>query len=145
LFGVDMSKRGQAMEHGIPKVRRGLTEGRLPDGPDGSLVPVLPRPAQERIPIYLGGLAQRVIDRAVRLANGVLPYDFIPQMRASPGSGERSSSRRWTGTVGHLTTSALSSTPTYGLPRTRNATSRKSFDPRWSTSRPNSPRGAARS
>jgi alkanesulfonate monooxygenase SsuD/methylene tetrahydromethanopterin reductase-like flavin-dependent oxidoreductase (luciferase family) len=77
LFGVDMSKRGQTMEHGIPKVRQGLTEGQLPDGPDGSLVPVLPRPAQERIPIYLGGLAQRVIDRAVRLADGVLPYDFI--------------------------------------------------------------------
>jgi alkanesulfonate monooxygenase SsuD/methylene tetrahydromethanopterin reductase-like flavin-dependent oxidoreductase (luciferase family) len=29
------------------------------------------------MPIYLGGLAHSVIDRAVRLADGVMPYDFL--------------------------------------------------------------------
>jgi alkanesulfonate monooxygenase SsuD/methylene tetrahydromethanopterin reductase-like flavin-dependent oxidoreductase (luciferase family) len=77
LFGVDMSKRGQLMEKGIPLIRQGLTEGQIPDGPDASTLPVLPLPTQPRLPIYLGGLAAPVIDRAVRLADGVLPYDFI--------------------------------------------------------------------
>jgi alkanesulfonate monooxygenase SsuD/methylene tetrahydromethanopterin reductase-like flavin-dependent oxidoreductase (luciferase family) len=77
LFGVDMSKRGALMEKGIPAIRQGLTEGQMPDGPDASPQHVLPRPAQASIPIYLGGLAPRAIDRAVRLADGVLPYYFI--------------------------------------------------------------------
>jgi alkanesulfonate monooxygenase SsuD/methylene tetrahydromethanopterin reductase-like flavin-dependent oxidoreductase (luciferase family) len=38
---------------------------------------VLPAPAQESIPIYVGALAPAAIDRAVRLTDGVLPYDFV--------------------------------------------------------------------
>jgi alkanesulfonate monooxygenase SsuD/methylene tetrahydromethanopterin reductase-like flavin-dependent oxidoreductase (luciferase family) len=77
LFGVDMSQRGRLMEEALPLLRMGLSEQRLPDGPDGSMLPVLPPPAQPRVPIYLGGLAPKVIDRAARLTDGVVPYDFL--------------------------------------------------------------------
>jgi alkanesulfonate monooxygenase SsuD/methylene tetrahydromethanopterin reductase-like flavin-dependent oxidoreductase (luciferase family) len=82
LFGTDMTRRGKLMEAALPFIRMGLTEGVLPDGPGGSLMPVLPRPAQARIPIYMGGLADRVIDRAVRLTDGVVPVDFMEPEKA---------------------------------------------------------------
>jgi alkanesulfonate monooxygenase SsuD/methylene tetrahydromethanopterin reductase-like flavin-dependent oxidoreductase (luciferase family) len=84
LFGADITKRGELMEAALPFIRMGLTEGVLPDGPGGSPVPVLPRPAQFRMPIYMGGLADRVIDRAVRLTDGVLPVDFMEPEKAFP-------------------------------------------------------------
>lgn len=77
LFGVDMRRRAELMEQAIPFVRKGLVEGVLPDGPGGADVPVLPRPAQPRIPIYLGGNAKVVMDRAARLADGAMPVDFF--------------------------------------------------------------------
>jgi alkanesulfonate monooxygenase SsuD/methylene tetrahydromethanopterin reductase-like flavin-dependent oxidoreductase (luciferase family) len=82
LFGTDRARRGKLMEAALPFIRMGLTEGVLPDGPGGSLVPVLPRPAQARMPIYMGGLADRVIDRAVRLTDGVVPVDFTEPEKA---------------------------------------------------------------
>ncbi|ADB48967.1 LLM class flavin-dependent oxidoreductase [Conexibacter woesei] len=84
LFGVDMSRRGKLMEEAIPHLRMGLSEGVLPDGPDGSTVPVLPRPAQDRVPIYLGGHAPPVLDRAARLTDGVIPVDFFSPDEAFP-------------------------------------------------------------
>lgn len=84
LFGVDMKRRGRLMEQAIPFLRQGLTEGLLPDGPEGRLLPVLPRPAQARIPLYLGGTAPPVIDRAARLADGVVPVDFFSPETAFP-------------------------------------------------------------
>lgn len=84
LFGVDMSRRAQLMEEALPFIRMGLSEGVLPDGPDGSTLPVLPRPAQGRIPIYLGGHAGPVLDRAARLADGVVPVDFFSPDEAFP-------------------------------------------------------------
>jgi alkanesulfonate monooxygenase SsuD/methylene tetrahydromethanopterin reductase-like flavin-dependent oxidoreductase (luciferase family) len=77
LFRVDMTKRAELMEQALAFIRMGLSEGELPDGPGGSAVPVLPRAAQARVPIYLGGLARPVIERAVRLADGVIPVDFF--------------------------------------------------------------------
>jgi alkanesulfonate monooxygenase SsuD/methylene tetrahydromethanopterin reductase-like flavin-dependent oxidoreductase (luciferase family) len=77
LFGVDMTRRAELMEEAIPLLRMALTEHQLPDGPDGSMLPVLPPPAQARVPIYVGALARPAIDRAARLADGVLPYDFV--------------------------------------------------------------------
>jgi alkanesulfonate monooxygenase SsuD/methylene tetrahydromethanopterin reductase-like flavin-dependent oxidoreductase (luciferase family) len=84
LFGVDMKQRGELMEQALPFIRRGLSEGVLPDGPQGSLLPVLPRPAQPHIPLYLGGLARAVIDRAVRLTDGIIPVDFFAPEEAFP-------------------------------------------------------------
>lgn len=77
LFGVDMKRRAKLMEEALPFLREGLATGELPDGPDGSLLPLLPRPAQERIPVYLGGNAMPVFDRAARLADGATPVDFF--------------------------------------------------------------------
>lgn len=77
LFGVDFGSRGDMMERGLRFLRQGFAEGTLPDGPGGTDVPVLPRPVQERIPVYLGGGARRVFDRAARLADGVIPVDFF--------------------------------------------------------------------
>jgi alkanesulfonate monooxygenase SsuD/methylene tetrahydromethanopterin reductase-like flavin-dependent oxidoreductase (luciferase family) len=77
LFGVDFKKRAELMERGLAFIRQGLHEGSLPDGPDGTDVAVLPRPVQDRIPVYLGGGAPKVLDRAVRLADGAMPVDFF--------------------------------------------------------------------
>lgn len=76
LLSVDVRRRAERMEEALPLLRRGLTEGTLPDGPGGAAVPATPRPAQPSVPIVLGGLAPPVVDRAVRLADGVIPYDF---------------------------------------------------------------------
>lgn len=77
LFGIDFRKRGELMERGLAFIRQGLHEGTLPDGPDGTNVAVSPRPVQDKIPVYLAGGAPKVIDRAVRLSDGVLPVDFF--------------------------------------------------------------------
>ncbi len=77
LFGVDPRQRAALMERGLAFLRQGFHEGTLPDGPDGSDVVVLPRPVQDRIPVYLGGGAPKVLDRAVRLADGITPVDFF--------------------------------------------------------------------
>jgi alkanesulfonate monooxygenase SsuD/methylene tetrahydromethanopterin reductase-like flavin-dependent oxidoreductase (luciferase family) len=77
LFGVDFHDRAHLMERGLAFIRQGLHQGSLPDGPGGTDVAVLPRPVQDRIPIYLGGGAPKVLDRAVRLSDGVIPVDFF--------------------------------------------------------------------
>ena len=77
LFGVDIGKRGQVVEKMLPLLRQGLSEGQLPDGPGGVLIPVSPTPVQERVPILVGGLSHRAIDRAVRLGDGCLAYNYI--------------------------------------------------------------------
>lgn len=84
LFGVDMSRRRELMDEVIPFIRGGFRDGELPDGPDGTMLPVLPPPVQAHLPIYVGGLAPPVIDRAVRLADGVMPYDFFRPDESMP-------------------------------------------------------------
>lgn len=77
IFGVDMSKRAQLMEQALPLLRMGLSENQLPDGPNESELPVLPPSAQARVPIYVGALARSAVERATRLADGVLPFEFL--------------------------------------------------------------------
>ena len=84
LFGVDISQRGPMVEEMLPLLRQGLSEGVLPDGPGGALVPVSPTPVQEPVPILVGGLARPAIDRAVRLGDGCLAYDYISPELAFP-------------------------------------------------------------
>jgi alkanesulfonate monooxygenase SsuD/methylene tetrahydromethanopterin reductase-like flavin-dependent oxidoreductase (luciferase family) len=74
LFDVDMRRRAEIMERALPMLRQGLSELRMPDGPDGGLLPVTPAPVQARIPILLGGLAGPVADRAARLADGLVIF-----------------------------------------------------------------------
>jgi alkanesulfonate monooxygenase SsuD/methylene tetrahydromethanopterin reductase-like flavin-dependent oxidoreductase (luciferase family) len=76
LFGADYPNRGRTMEDGLRLLRQGLDEGRLPDGPDGALVPLVPGPAQERLPVLVGGLAPVAVDRAARLGDGHSAYDY---------------------------------------------------------------------
>lgn len=67
-FGVDFSRRGQLMEELIPFLRRAWTGE--PFEHNGTTVRVTPRPVQNPMPIYLGGMTQAATDRAARLADG---------------------------------------------------------------------------
>jgi alkanesulfonate monooxygenase SsuD/methylene tetrahydromethanopterin reductase-like flavin-dependent oxidoreductase (luciferase family) len=70
-FGVDRSRRGRLMEEKIAYLQRALREGQAADGPDGTDLPVGPRsPRPLGPPIYLGGMAERALDRVARLADG---------------------------------------------------------------------------
>ncbi len=70
-FGVARSQRGRLLEEKLAWLRRAFAEGVAPDGPDGTDLPVGPRPAQPGgPPIYLGGSAARALDRVARLADG---------------------------------------------------------------------------
>src|SRR5262245_29934228 len=70
-FGVDRSDRGRLMEEKIAYLRRAFREGQAADGPGGTDLPVGPRSPQPLgPPIYLGGMAERALDRVARLADG---------------------------------------------------------------------------
>lgn len=88
-FGVSMSDRGKVAELAIPQIRRGLSSGFLDDGLDGRPIPVSPPPANRNVPIYYGGLSAAAVDRAVRLADGTIPYDYVePDKRLPEFYGE---------------------------------------------------------
>lgn len=76
LFGVDMRRRGRLLEEGLGFIRQGLHQGEIPDGPNGKLVPVTPRPSQAHVPILLGGMSAPAVTRAARLGDGTIAYDF---------------------------------------------------------------------
>src|SRR6266567_1590725 len=70
-FGVERSRRGQLMESKLAYLRRAFREGLASDGPGGTDLPVGPRSPQPLgPPIYLGGMAERALDRVARLADG---------------------------------------------------------------------------
>jgi alkanesulfonate monooxygenase SsuD/methylene tetrahydromethanopterin reductase-like flavin-dependent oxidoreductase (luciferase family) len=70
-FGVDRRRRGELLESAIRFIRPGLAGGILPDG-----LPVAVPPLQRPIPLVVGGMAERAIDRAVRLADGWFGYAY---------------------------------------------------------------------
>jgi alkanesulfonate monooxygenase SsuD/methylene tetrahydromethanopterin reductase-like flavin-dependent oxidoreductase (luciferase family) len=84
IFRVSMRDRARLTEAAIPFIRTGLVEGSLPDGLNGERVPVSPRPVQESVPIYVGGLAPPAVDRAVRLGDGCLLYDYVEPESVAP-------------------------------------------------------------
>jgi alkanesulfonate monooxygenase SsuD/methylene tetrahydromethanopterin reductase-like flavin-dependent oxidoreductase (luciferase family) len=76
-FGVDFKQRGRLMEELIPFLRQAWTG--QPFEYRGRLVRVTPRPVQDPMPIYLGGMSRAATDRAARLADGfhtVMPQTF---------------------------------------------------------------------
>ncbi|MCU1485449.1 MAG: Luciferase-like, subgroup [Actinomycetia bacterium] len=73
-FGADYHRRGAHLEWLVPFLRRAWTGE--PFEHRGTTVMVTPRPAQDPMPIYLGGGTRASIDRAVRLADGF----FAPAM-----------------------------------------------------------------
>jgi alkanesulfonate monooxygenase SsuD/methylene tetrahydromethanopterin reductase-like flavin-dependent oxidoreductase (luciferase family) len=81
LFGVERSHRPSRLEEGIEVIRQAWRDGRtgyagkrftLPDGP------FEPRP-DPRAPIYVGATGGPALDRAVRLADGLLTYVAEPR------------------------------------------------------------------
>ena len=74
-FGVDFSRRGQIMEELIPFLRRAWTGEPFPY--NGTTARVMPRPVQDPLPIFLGGMTQAATDRAARLADGF--HTVVPQ------------------------------------------------------------------
>jgi alkanesulfonate monooxygenase SsuD/methylene tetrahydromethanopterin reductase-like flavin-dependent oxidoreductase (luciferase family) len=75
-FGRRYSERGRSMEELVPLLRLGLEQGILPDGLGGEALPVSPRPVQHRVPLLLGGMSTRAVDRAARLGDGHIAYDY---------------------------------------------------------------------
>ncbi len=70
-FDTERPRRGQLMEEKLAYLRRAFREGVAADGPDGTDLPVGPRsPQPSGPPIYLGGMADRALDRVARLADG---------------------------------------------------------------------------
>ena len=84
LFSADISRRGRLTEEAIIFIREGLARGVIPDGRSGSLVPVTPRPVQDSIPLLVGGMAEAAVDRAVRLGDGCLAYDYRDPEKCLP-------------------------------------------------------------
>jgi len=71
-FGKDYHRRGKEIEELIPFLRRAWTGE--PFEYRGTTVRVTPTPAQNPMPLYLGGGASRAsIERAARLADGFFP------------------------------------------------------------------------
>lgn len=72
VFGASLSDRARAMEEGLAFVHQGLDGSKLPDG-----YPVNIPPVQERIPLVVGGLVRKAVDRAVRLADGHFGFAYV--------------------------------------------------------------------
>jgi alkanesulfonate monooxygenase SsuD/methylene tetrahydromethanopterin reductase-like flavin-dependent oxidoreductase (luciferase family) len=70
-LGADYKTRGQTMEELVPFLRQAWTGE--PFEHNGRVIRVTPRPAQDPMPIYLGGSVKKSIDRAARLADGYFP------------------------------------------------------------------------
>lgn len=85
-LGQDFSRRGRRIEEQIDLLRRLWTEplisfaGRWDRIPDAGINPL---PVQRPIPIWMGGMAEEVLKRAARLADG-----WFPQFRPGPEARE---------------------------------------------------------
>lgn len=78
-FGVELGDRARLMEEGIAFLRAGLAGETPPDG-----LPVNVHPAQERVPLVVGGVARPAIERAVRLGDGHFAYSYVDPDNAMP-------------------------------------------------------------
>lgn len=85
-FGVGARERAPWVEEALPLLRRLLTEERVDhDGPRFHYrgLTVLPRPVQQPIDLWLGGLAPAALRRLGRLADGWLPSMLTPAEAAA--------------------------------------------------------------
>ena len=71
MFGADYHRRGKALDELVPVLRQAWTGE--PFSYRGTTVRVTPRPAQDPMPIFLGGSSPRAIERAVHLGDGFFP------------------------------------------------------------------------
>ncbi|MFA5630555.1 MAG: LLM class flavin-dependent oxidoreductase [Porticoccaceae bacterium] len=74
-FGVDFSRRGKLLDELIPFLRQAWSGE--PFEYQGKTLRVTPRPVQQPMPIYLGGMSEAATDRAARLADGF--HTLMPQ------------------------------------------------------------------
>lgn len=71
MFGADYRRRGRTLEELIPFLRQAWTGE--PFEHNSQTIRVTPKPAQDPMPIYVGGASKAAIERAARLADGYLP------------------------------------------------------------------------
>ena len=71
MFGKDYRRRGRALDELVPILRQAWTGE--PFEYRGTTVQVTPRPAQNPMPIFLGGASERSVERAVQLGDGFFP------------------------------------------------------------------------
>jgi alkanesulfonate monooxygenase SsuD/methylene tetrahydromethanopterin reductase-like flavin-dependent oxidoreductase (luciferase family) len=74
-FGIDYSRRGKILEDLIPFLRRAWSGETFEYR--GASVRVTPRPVQNPMPIYFGGMSPAAIERAARLGDGF--HTLMPQ------------------------------------------------------------------
>lgn len=84
IYGVPMSDRARRMEEGVSFVREALSGAMPPDG-----APINIPPVQKPVPLVLGGLVERAVDRAVRLADGHMAYAYLDPDRELPNLYQR--------------------------------------------------------
>ena len=75
MFGIDFAKRGRIMEELIPFLRQAWTGE--PFEHNGRTIRILPKPVQDPMKIFLGGMTEAATDRAARLADGF--HTLMPQ------------------------------------------------------------------
>jgi len=87
-FGVHKRTRGHQFEEAIAVVRQALASGPIDfhgQFYDYEGIDVSPKPVQQPLPIWLGGLTARAARRAARLGDGFLAgagEDFVPEFLA---------------------------------------------------------------
>ena len=62
LFGADRAARARLLEEGVAAIRRAWEDGTITPAPE------------RRIPVLVGAVADRAVERAVRIADGLLLY-----------------------------------------------------------------------
>ncbi|HET7850803.1 MAG TPA: TIGR03619 family F420-dependent LLM class oxidoreductase [Pseudolabrys sp.] len=83
-MNIPFEKRGKIMDENLDLLRRLWTEpsvtGEYPTaGYKPSKAVMYPKPAQERIPILIGGYVDRVLQRAATAGDGWLTYFYTPE------------------------------------------------------------------
>lgn len=81
-LGIPFEKRGKIMDENLDLLRRLWTEplvtGQYTNYNPSKAV-MYPKPAQEHIPILIGGYAERVLQRAATVGDGWLTYFYTPE------------------------------------------------------------------
>lgn len=85
LFGADFEGRGGTMRDGIALLRAAWAERSLPvETPNGPLrgIQVLPKPAQERLPLVMAGRGRQTLDWVAANMDGKFDYPRDPRATA---------------------------------------------------------------
>jgi probable F420-dependent oxidoreductase len=74
--GVELNRRGARMEEALSQLRALLAQEEVELKGDFASIPAVtlaPPPLQQRIPVWMGGRAQAVVERAAAMAEGYFP------------------------------------------------------------------------